>query len=256
MDKCFVITGAGSGIGRETAIELANSNNNHVLVLLGRREGPLYDTLGMFSNPQRHIAVTADVRELNQLADVAEQIKLKDKNLSGIFVNAGIGGENKSGATDRWFDIINTNLTGSYNTVHAFLPYLKQSKAESKNILFTSSILARLGVPGYQAYCASKAGILGLMRSLASELAPDAIAVNAILPGWVNTKMARKGIEEFAKKSKQAYEEVLQREMMRVPFQRMSEPQEIAEWVSFLFTGNQQSVTGQCFDINNGAIMP
>ncbi|TXC75579.1 SDR family NAD(P)-dependent oxidoreductase [Luteibaculum oceani] len=255
MDKCFVITGAGTGIGQAAALELGNANNNHILVLVGRREGPLYDTLALLNNPQRAIVATADVRELNQLKEVAEKADLANKSLSGIFVNAGIGGENHAGPTDRWFDIINTNLTGAYNTVHAFLPYLKTSQADKKNILFTSSILAKIGVPGYEAYCASKAGVLGLTRSLATTLAPDKIAVNALCPGWVDTKMARTGLEQFAEKVNQPVEKIIEREMARVPFGKMSTPTEIGKWVKFIFTGSQFSLTGQSIDVNNGAFM-
>lgn len=255
MDKCFIITGAGSGIGRAAAIELANASNNHILILIGRREGPLFDTLSQTNSPQRHFVATADVREQQELAKIAEELQLGEKNLSGIFANAGIGGENSAGATDRWFDIINTNLTGAYNTVHAFLPYLKSSSAEKKSILFTSSILAKIGVPGYEAYCASKAGLSGLCKALAVELAPENIAVNCLCPGWVNTKMAINGIKDAAAKSGKDFDFIMEQEMARVPFGRMSEPHEIGEWVKFLFTANQHSITGQSLDINNGAFM-
>lgn len=255
MDKCFIITGAGSGIGRAAAVALANASNNHIVMLIGRREGPLYDTVALTNHPSRHIVAPADIREQGQLTKLAEEHKLSEKALSGIFVNAGVGGENQAGSTDRWFDIINTNLTGSYNTVQAFLPYLKSSQADKKSILFTASILAKIGVPGYQAYCASKAGILGLMRSLAQELAPENIAVNALCPGWVETDMATDGLKAFAEKAGQDYERILKLQMQQVPFGRMSDPKEIAEWVSFLFTADQQSLTGQSLDINNGAFM-
>ena len=94
--------------------------------------------------------------------------------------------------------MIDTNLTGNYYTVRECLPLLKKNNADYKKILFVSSILARFGVPGYSSYCASKAGLLGLMRSLASELTADKILVNALCPGWVNTAMAHEGLQGFA----------------------------------------------------------
>jgi NAD(P)-dependent dehydrogenase (short-subunit alcohol dehydrogenase family) len=140
----------------------------------------------------------------------------------GLSANAGVGGDNTYGEGDRWQEIINTNLSGSYyfaREAHAHL-----IKAEGhKHLVFISSILARLGVPGYTAYCASKAGLLGLTRSLASEWTADKILVNAICPGWVNTEMAREGVRGFA---------------------------------TYLTAKDQISITGQCLDINNGALMP
>ena len=122
--------------------------------------------------------------------------------------------------------------------------------------MILSSILARLGVPGYSAYCASKAGLLGLTRSLAAEHSGEKILINALCPGWVNTDMAQEGIDGFAEAlnitSQQAYQEA----MKQVPLGKMSEPEEIAQFVGYLLSAQQTSLTGQTIDINNGALMP
>jgi NAD(P)-dependent dehydrogenase (short-subunit alcohol dehydrogenase family) len=102
------------------------------------------------------------------------------------------------------------------------------------------------------AYCASKAGLLGLTRSLAAELAPRNIQVNAVCPGWVNTDMAWQGLDAFEGLTReQAYEVAMQ----EVPLRRMSEPDEIAGTVAWLLSADALGVTGQAIDHNNGAFM-
>ena len=123
-------------------------------------------------------------------------------------------------------------------------------------MLIVSSILARLGVPGYTAYCASKSGLLGLMRSWAASFTAEHILCNAVCPGWVNTEMARQGLRGFAEGSGKSFDEVLAEQMAMVPLGKMSEPAEIAAMARYLLNGQQTSVTGQTFDINNGALMP
>lgn len=111
-------------------------------------------------------------------------------------------------------------------------------------------------MPGYSAYCASKAGLLGLTRSLASELAKEKILVNAICPGWVNTKMAHEGLQAFADALSISKQSVYETAMQEIPLRKMSEPEEIAYMVNFLISDAQTSITGQSLDINNGALMP
>jgi NAD(P)-dependent dehydrogenase (short-subunit alcohol dehydrogenase family) len=135
------------------------------------------------------------------------------------------------------------------------LPFLKQSAQAYRNIVVTSSCLARFGVPYYTAYCASKSGLTGLVKALAMELAPSRMLVNAILPGWVDTEMARAGIQLLADGTNKAFDDTRREQMSFVPLQKMSEPEEVASLVEFLFDNRQTSITGQCLDINNGAFM-
>ncbi len=176
--------------------------------------------------------------------------------LAGVVANAGIGGENIYGSRDRWDEIISINLTGTYLLLNECLPYLKKQPERFKHIVIISSILARLGIPNYSAYCASKAGLLGLMRSWAAQYARDKILVNAICPGWVETDMARQGIQAYADAVNKSYDQALQEQMSMVPLQKMSQPGEVASLVCFLLSEEQSSFTGQTFDINNGALMP
>jgi NAD(P)-dependent dehydrogenase (short-subunit alcohol dehydrogenase family) len=118
-----------------------------------------------------------------------------------------------------------------------------------------SSCLARFGVPGYTAYCASKAGLLGLARALAVEWAGRGVLVNAICPGWVDTEMARAGIQALADGAGQPFEQARREALALVPLGRMSEPEEIAETVAFLLGPGGSSFTGQALDPNCGSWM-
>lgn len=244
----YLITGAGSGIGRAITVLLAA--NGHSCFLLGRNENNLKETLALLPD-NKHQIFLADITDATAIGNLLKEND--DLVLDGIIANAGIGGENNFGKNDRWNDIINTNLTGTYLTVQYFLPALKRSKNNYKQIVITSSVLARLGVANYSAYCASKAGLLGLMRSWAVEYAPQNILVNAICPGWVNTDMAQNGLQGIADGIGITKSDFFNIAMQSVPLKKMSEPEEVAALVQYLI--NQTSITGQTIDINAGSIM-
>ena len=250
--ETVLITGAGGGIGK--AIAQCLSKNNYSLILLGRAMDNLLETKKSLDSPGDHQCISCDIRLSEDIAKALKNIKIN--SLYALIANAGVGGENDYSSNDRWQEIIDTNLTGTYNTIHESLPYLKKNKSSFKKIVILSSILARLGVPGYSAYCASKAGLLGLTRSLANELAQEKILVNALCPGWVNTTMAHEGLRAFSETLKISKEEALIQAMNDVPLAKMSQPDEIALFIVFLISNAQTSITGQTLDINNGAIMP
>lgn len=253
--KTVIITGAGTGMGSETARVLAEHPDMH-LVLIGRRADKIEAVRASLPNPDRHIALSVDIGDRDGLrAALAGIDRMEQRDVYALFANAGIGGENHYGEGDRWHDILNTNLTGTYYSIMETLPYMRKSKQAFKHILMTSSCLARFGVPNYTAYCTSKTGLLGLTRSLAVELAPERILVNALCPGWVETEMARAGIQMLADRAGQPYEQTYDEQMGFVPLGRMSLPQEVAQLVDFLFSGKQVSMTGQGIDINNGSWM-
>jgi NAD(P)-dependent dehydrogenase (short-subunit alcohol dehydrogenase family) len=247
-DKRYIISGAGSGIGRAIAIKLAA--NGAGIILAGRSESKLEETLKMLPKGN-HLVVSTDIRLKKNCQEVSEI--LSGCHLDGIIANAGVGGSNQYGQDDRWDEIIDTNLSGTYHFVNAFLPQLRESKGNEKHILVTSSILARLGVKHYSAYCASKAGLLGLMRSWAMELASENILVNAISPGWVNTNMAIEGMEGIANNMGLKFEEFQKLAMQGMPSGRMTEPSEIAGLVYYLLS--QNSMTGQVLDINCSSVI-
>jgi NAD(P)-dependent dehydrogenase (short-subunit alcohol dehydrogenase family) len=244
----YLITGAGSGIGQAIAVEL--SKQGHICFLLGRNKNNLKATMGLLKRG-KHQLLIGDIKSAKDLKNLVN--KHPDLVLDGIIANAGVGGENTFGENDRWNDIISTNLTGTYSTVQYFLAALRRSQNPYKQIVITSSVLARLGVANYSAYCASKAGLLGLMRSWAVEYAPENILVNAICPGWVNTSMAQEGLQGIADGIGISKSEFFDIAMQSVPLKKMSEPQEIADLVAYLL--KQTSITGQTIDINAGSVM-
>ena len=250
--KTVLVTGSGSGIGR--AISQHLSKNDYTLILQGRNKDNLEKTRNSLEYPEKHQCVSCDIRFPKDIGEALKKIKIS--SIYALVANAGIGGENCYLTNDRWHEIIDTNLTGTYNTIQESLPYLKKNQSSFKKIVIIASVLARLGVPGYSAYCASKAGLLGLNRSLAVELAQDKILVNAICPGWVNTEMAHEGLRAFSEALKISKEEAFEQAMNDVPLKKISEPDEIAQFTSFLISDTQISITGQTLDINNGAMMP
>ena len=246
----IAVTGAGSGIGRSIAEVLAE--RGYSLILLGRNIDNLQSTKGLLKNSKQHQCQTCDIRNSAEIKRSLENIP----SIYGLIANAGIGGENQFGDQDRWDEVIDTNLTGTYQTIQACLPLIKRDRAPFKKIIIISSILARLGVPGYSAYCASKAGLLGLTRSLATEHSGDGILINALCPGWVNTEMAQEGLQGFADALDISKDQAYKEAMKPVPLGKMSQPEEVAKLVAFLVSEEQTSFTGQTLDINNGALMP
>jgi NAD(P)-dependent dehydrogenase (short-subunit alcohol dehydrogenase family) len=236
--KHVVVTGAGTGIGRAIARRLADEGAR--LTLLARDESRLRDVVPGATTR------SVDIRDHDAVRAAF------DEPLDALVANAGVGGPNApdsspNGSGDRWDDIVQTNLYGTYWCCRAAEPHL----ADGGRIVVTSSILARIGVPGYTAYCASKAGLLGMVRAFAAELAPRRIQVNGICPGWVNTDMAWEGIDAMPGTRAEA----LELAMREVPLSRMSEPEEIAGTVAWLLSPDAIGVTGQGIDHNNGAWM-
>jgi len=232
--KHVVVTGAGTGIGRAIARRLADEGAR--LTLLARNEERLRDVV-----PGATMR-SCDIRDRGQVEAAISSRWTRSSQTPSI------GGPNEPGAGDRWDDIVQTNLFGTYWCARA----AERRLPDGGRIVVTSSILARIGVPGYTAYCASKAGLLGLVRSFAAELAPRRIQVNAICPGWVNTEMAWQGLDAFEGMTREQAFEVAMRE---VPLRRMSEPEEIAGTVAWLLSDDAVGVTGQAIDHNNGAFM-
>lgn len=248
--RYYLVTGAGSGIGRAIALKLSRERD-HSVILAGRRIGALKETADLLDYRANHELLQLDVTSPESLAKAVEDFPYN--HLDGVIANAGIGGENRFGPEDRWDEILQTNLTGTYRSVMHFLPLLLKTTSKYRYVVILSSVLARLGVPGYAAYCASKAGLLGLMRSWAVEWSRERILVNALCPGWVQTEMAESGIREMAENMKLSYDEALQLALAGIPLGKMATPDEVAALVTYLL--NQTSITGQVLDINNGSVM-
>jgi NAD(P)-dependent dehydrogenase (short-subunit alcohol dehydrogenase family) len=243
-----VVTGAGTGIGQAIAERLAR--DGLTLTLLARD----VERLAAVAEPIGATARACDIRDRADV-DVAFAAAADEHGPIHVLVaNAGIGGPNDPGDGDRFDDLVATNLVGTYSCLRAAQRHFPPD-TEPRHLVVISSILARIPVPGYTGYSASKAGLLGLVRSLAAELAPDDVPVNAICPGWVDTTMAWTGIEGLATAVGISRDEAYERAMSEVPLRRMSQPADIAGVVAWLLGPDARGVTGQAIDVNGGAFM-
>jgi NAD(P)-dependent dehydrogenase (short-subunit alcohol dehydrogenase family) len=248
--RVAVVTGAGTGIGRAIALEL--SRRGVALGLLGRTRATLDAVAGEAKGES--CVVTADVRDRAAVDTAFDAIAKRLGPLHAVVANAGVGGPNDLGGGDRFDEIVRTNLDGAYFTLRAFERNLAEGPS-FRHAIVISSCVARFGVAGISAYSAAKAGQLGLVRSLAVELAPKRVLVNAICPGWVETQMAADRMGEIGESMGKSYPEARRELLAAVPLQRISEPEEIAGLVSFLLSPAAAGFTGQAFDPNNGAWM-
>jgi NAD(P)-dependent dehydrogenase (short-subunit alcohol dehydrogenase family) len=239
-----VVTGAGTGIGRAIALRLAGEGAT--LTLLARDESRLEtvaaETGGWFAS--------CDMRNRSAVDAAFAEAVARQGPVHALVANAGAGGPNEPGEGDRFDDLVATNLTGTYSCVRAAERSLAAGP-DARHVVVTSSILARIGVAGYTGYCASKAGLLGLVRALAAELAPENVQVNAICPGWVDTEMAWAGLDAMPGTREESYAQA----MAAVPLGRMGRPEDVAGTVAWLLSDDARGVTGQAIDQNGGAFM-
>jgi NAD(P)-dependent dehydrogenase (short-subunit alcohol dehydrogenase family) len=247
--KHIVVTGAGTGIGRAIARRLDREGAS--LTLLARDRGRLEATAALLEQ-SAHVAA-CDIRDRGRVekafAGAVEQLG----PIHALVACSGLGGANGGDAkADRFDDLVATNLNGTYYCCRAALDHLAPGP-EARHLVVISSILARIAVPAYTGYSASKAGLLGLVRSFAAELGDDNVQVNAICPGWVDTDMAWQGLDAIAEATGGTREDAYRRAMRAVPLGRMSQPAEIAGTVAWLISPDARGVTGQAIDQNGGA---
>lgn len=243
-----VVTGAGTGIGRAVARRL--SSDQVALTLLARDTARLEETGALLDGPT--FVASCDIRERKRV-DKAFAGAVRDLGpITALVAVSGLGGSNEDGPDDRFEDLVRTNLMGTYYCCRATLRDLASGPG-TRSIVVVSSILARIAVPGYTGYSASKAGLLGLVRSLAAEVAAENVQVNAICPGWVDTDMAWEGLDGMAAATGGTREEAYKEAMSAVPLGRMSRPEDIAGTVSWLLSDDARGVTGQAIDQNGGA---
>ena len=248
------VTGAGTGIGRAIALRAAAEGAR--LSLFARDVKRLEETAAEIRKRGGAEAAcfALDVRERALVDRRFAEAREKHGQLSALVANSGIGGPNAAGAGDRFDELVATNLTGTYSCLRAAEKHLAPA-GKPRHLVVLASILARIGVAGYTGYCASKAGLLGLVRALAMELAPSGVQVNAVCPGWVDTAMARQGIEGMAKAMRVTPDEAHAVAMQDVPLGKMGTPEEVAGVVAWLLSPDARGVTGQGIDVNGGAWM-
>ena len=247
--KHVVVTGAGTGIGRAIARRLGSDGAS--VTLLARDRGRLEAVAATIAQPT-HVAA-CDVRERGRVEKAFAGAVEELGPIHALIACSGIGGSNGGSAKeDRFDEIVATNLNGTYYCCRAALEHLAPGP-DARHLIVISSILARIAVPEYTGYSASKAGLLGLVRSFAAELGVDNVQVNAICPGWVDTDMAWDGLDGIAAATGGTRQSAYRDAMEAVPLGRMSQPEDIAGTVAWLLSSDARGVTGQAIDQNGGA---
>ena len=236
-NKVVLITGAGKGIGREFTLSLARIG--YSIVCCSRTKYDLdsfSDEIDSFGGTATFIQ--ADVRDLNLLMEVKDQVRAQFRKVDVLIVNAGIDLENSTvedSDANKWRDVIEVNLIGSYNTVKAFLPLMKQNNGSQ--IILIGSGLGHRGLPKKSAYSISKAGQWMLVRVLAEELIEYGILVNEIVPGPVRTSIDRE-----IQKERMSVSSVFTTEWNK-------ETRDVVPILEFLLSQGKNGPTGQSFSL-------
>jgi len=242
-DKIAVVTGASRGIGRAIALKLAESGADVVVTATSRESAEKVageiEKLGRKSLP---VAVNVAAYD-----DVEKLIKTTLEAFSRIDIlvnNAGINRDNLlvRMSQDEWNAALDVNLKGTFNCIRAATKsFMKQRAGKIINI---TSVVGVIGNAGQANYCASKAGVIGLTKSVARELAARNIQVNAIAPGYIATDM-----------TEQLSEEIKTELQNTIPLGRIGEPEDVADLVTFLASERANYITGQTIHVDGGMVM-
>jgi NAD(P)-dependent dehydrogenase (short-subunit alcohol dehydrogenase family) len=241
--KKALITGGNSGIGFATA-KLFVAEGARVAIT-GRDQRTL-DLAAAELGPKA-TAYRADVSDSAARKDLFEKLSKDFGELDIVFANAGIAGSTIAGSTDEevFENILRINLTGAYFTVERVLPLLK----DGGSIIFNGSVIGTLGMGGYAAYAATKAGVRAIARSLAADLSPRGIRVNVVAPGATKTPIwSRNG------RTEEQVDEAAQRFSTTIPLGRFGEPEEIAKAVLFLASEDSSYVQGVELFVDGGLV--
>jgi 3-oxoacyl-[acyl-carrier protein] reductase len=240
-NKVAIVTGASRGIGRQIVLMLAREGAKVVFSYsksVAEAESLMQETgkLGV-----RAIGLQIDVRDFEKTKELIEKAKSEFGGLDILVNNAGITRDKAMMMMTReeWLEVLDTNLNGYFNvTRNAIVTFLKQ---KSGNIVNITSVSGIIGLARQTNYAASKAGIIGLTKSLAREVAAYGIRVNAVAPGFIATDMLSGLKQEFKDKM-----------LENIPLSRLGSAEDVSRAVKFLLSDASSYITGQVLVVDGG----
>ena len=242
--KCAVITGASRGIGKCIATKFAKEGANVVINYRNNEEEALKVKQELEDLGSQVLVVKADVSELEQAENLIKEAKKEFGRVDILVNNAGITKDNLIiRMKEEDFDsVIKTNLKGAFNCLKAVTPImLKQKYGKIVNM---ASVVGVVGNPGQVNYCASKAGLIGMTKSLAKEIGSRNITVNAIAPGFIDKDMTKILSDKKKKKI-----------LSQIPLNKFGNVEDIANVALFLGSENSNYITGQVIHVDGGMAM-
>ena len=242
-NKIAVITGAAQGIGKSIALSLAG--NGADVIVSDINESALKETAEKIeSMGRRSMALNANVTNPKEIKEGLKLCLDKFNRIDILVNNAGITRDSlivRMKQSD-WEQVLSTNLTGGFNWTKAVVKCMIKQKGGC--IVNITSIIGLIGNTGQANYSASKAGILGLTKSSARELAPWNIRVNAVAPGFIATQMTEK-----------LPDKIKEQMLSSIPLKKLGEPDEVAKAVLFLVSDMSSYITGQVLNVDGGMVM-
>lgn len=244
-DKVVLVTGGSRGIGRACAVAFAKAGAATVVISYAGNEAAANETLGLIQAAgAQGEALRFDVSDTGACASAVDSIVKKHGRLDVLVNNAGVAvdGLVMRVKDEDWDKQLDTNLKGAFALIRAVSrPMMKQRGGAIINL---TSVVGEMGNGGQAAYSASKAGLIGLTRSVARELASRGIRVNAVSPGFIGTDMTA-----------HLNDETRQKMMDAIPLARLGSPEEVASAVLFLASDAASYITGEVLKVNGGMYM-
>jgi len=251
--KRVVITGGGSGIGEDIAVQLAKAGAS---VVVGARRIEKINAVAKAINDSGGTAhsISVDVTDLQQVEQFIARSMLSLGGIDILINNAGIAQSAKfaNHPDEVWHQTIAVNLTGVYYTTKAVVPTMLEQKWG--RIITVASVASKVGGKYIAAYNASKHGVLGLTRSLAIELSPH-ITVNAICPGYVDTPMTDATIDNITSRTGISKEQAIAALVEKNPQGRLVQSEEITALALYLASDAASGINGQGINVDGGSVM-